>query len=110
MEIKNLRYALRVYPTIHHYLNIYDAPTFVVYMLISHFLGVSYRAFSSVYNRYKFTRCGHYWTLLSDFLKYYFLNQIFYDHGQRVYSLVFIFSLNKPGFVSFGAIHLKVIF
>lgn len=36
VEIKNLQHALRVYPTIHHYLNIYDSPTFVVYMLINY--------------------------------------------------------------------------
>lgn len=60
MEIKNLRHALRVYPTIHHYLNIYDTPTFVVYMLINYVLGVFFRAFSSMYNRYEFTSSGHF--------------------------------------------------
>jgi len=31
-------------------------------MLINHFLGVFFRAFSSVYNKYEFTGTGHYWT------------------------------------------------
>lgn len=62
MELKNLWHALRVYPTIYHYLNIYDTLTFVVYMLINHFLGVYFRAFPSVYDGYEFTKCGHCWT------------------------------------------------
>lgn len=80
MEIKNLRHALRVYPTIHHCLNIYDTPTFVVYMLINYVLGVFFRAFSSMYNSYEVTSSGHFFSQYTDLAH----PSLQSDHNNRV--------------------------